>query len=320
MPKRKIPAPSQAPAPGLPGLLELDRFSAAALEKWTEASRDLDQLSASLYFETEPERRRYREDLLSALRAAPVTGLEFSSWARIVTYRYSLAPLSCAGSLHDVGGRFNAGTDLDERTLEPWLALYVAEDYETAFREKFQLASDDTKGGLKAQDLALTPNASHATVVLRGKLSNVFPLNDDEALKPICGVFRRIKMPAAAVRLQKKLKIPNRDNFMIRSPFNSGEPSSRKNWRLQPMQFGMPSPSQIFAELVRAAGFEGVLYESTKGPGRCLAIFPEALTDDSYVELADAVPEPIKHTRLDSTTAEALCGWDDVAKQLRAPS
>lgn len=86
------------------------------------------------------------------------------------------------------------------------------------------------------------------------------------------------------------------------------------------MQFGMPSPSQIFAELVRAAGFEGVLYESTKGPGRCLAIFPEALTDDSYVELADAVPEPIKHTRLDSTTAEALCGWDDVAKQLRAPS
>ena len=242
MPKRKIPAPPQAPAsglPGLPGLLELDRFSAAALEKWTEASRDLDQLSASLYFETEPERRRYREGLLSALRAAPVTGLEFSSWARIVTYRYSLAPLSCAGSLHDVGGRFNACTDLDDRTLEAWPALYIAEDYETAFREKFQLASHDTKGGLKAQDLALTPNASHATVVLRGKLSNVFPLMDDEALKPVCRVFRRFKMPAAATRLQKKLKIPNRHNFMIRSPVQLRQALLAQNWRLPPA--GTPS-------------------------------------------------------------------------------
>ncbi|MBS0342359.1 MAG: RES family NAD+ phosphorylase [Proteobacteria bacterium] len=317
MPKRKIPAPSPAPTSGLPGLLELDRFSAVTLEKWTEASRDIDQLSASLFFETEPERRRYREELLGALRSAPATAPEFSTWARIVTYRYSLAPLSCAGSLHDVGGRFNAGTDLDDRTLDAWPALYIAQDYETAFREKFQLASDDTRGGLNAQDLALTPNASHATVILRGKLSNVFALNDEAALKPICRVFRRIKMPAAALRLQKKLKISNRDNFMIRTPFQLRRALLAQNWRLQPMQFGMPSPSQIFAELVRAAGFEGILYESTKGPGQCLAIFPEALTDASYVELADAAPAPIKHTRLDSTTAEALCGWDDVAKQLR---
>ena len=317
MPKRKIPSPVPVPTAGLPGLLELDRFSAASLEKWTEASRDLDQLSASLYFETEPERRRYREDLLGALRAAPATGLEFSAWARIVTFRYSLAPLSCAGSLHGAGGRFNAGTDLDDRTLEPWPALYLAENYETAFREKFQIASDDTRAGLSAQDLALTPNASHATVILRGKLSNVFALNDEESLKPICRVFRRIKMPAAAARLQKKLKIPNRDNFMIRSPFQLKRALLAQNWRLQPMQFGMPSPSQIFAELVRAAGFEGVLYQSTKGPGLCLAIFPEALMNGSHVELADAAPEPIKHTRLDATTADALCGWDDAAKQLR---
>ncbi|MBS0342353.1 MAG: RES family NAD+ phosphorylase, partial [Proteobacteria bacterium] len=78
------------------------------------------------------------------------------------------------------------------------------------------------------------------------------------------------------------------------------------------MHFGKPSPSQIFAELVRAGGFDGILYESTKGPGQCLAIFPSALT---HASLADAAPAPIKHTRLDSTTAEALCGWDDVAKQ-----
>ena len=81
MPKRKIPAPFPAPTSGLPGLLELDRFSAVTLEKWTEASRDIDQLSASLFFETEPERRRYREEMLGALRSAPATALEFFPYA-----------------------------------------------------------------------------------------------------------------------------------------------------------------------------------------------------------------------------------------------
>ena len=79
MPRRKIPSPAPAQALGPPGLLELDRFSAASLQKWTEASRDIDQLAASLYFETEPERRRYREELLDALRAAPRTELEFTT-------------------------------------------------------------------------------------------------------------------------------------------------------------------------------------------------------------------------------------------------
>ncbi len=238
-------------------------------------------------------------------------------WARIVTYRYSLAPLSSAGSLHSIGGRFNAGIDLDDGTLSAWPALYMAEDYETAFREKFQLASDHVNNGLSAQDLALTPGASHAAVMLRGRLTNVFSLNDDECLKGICSVFRRIKMPATAKRLQKKLRIPNRDNFMIRSPFQLRRAVLASNWRLQPVQFGMPAPSQILAELIRAAGFEGVLYESTKGPCRCLALFPDVLLDGSFVELADPAPAAIQHTRLDCTTADALCGWDDIAKQMR---
>ncbi|SFN47808.1 RES family NAD+ phosphorylase [Variovorax sp. OV329] len=243
--------------------------------------------------------------------------MEFTSWVRIVTYRYGLAPLSSAGSLHGVGGRFNAGTDLDDQTLKAWPCLYIAQDYETAFREKFQLATGDNLGGLTALDLALTPNASHSTVVLRGQLANVFALNDDKALNAVCRVLRRIKMPEAAVRLQKRLKISSRDNYMIRSPFQLKRALLAQNWRLQPVQFGMPAPSQIFAELIRAAGFEGVLYESTKGPGQCLAIFPEALEDGSYVELVDPAPEPIKHTRLDCTNSDALSGWDDVAKQLR---
>lgn len=317
VPKKRIPAVAPASPPGPPGLLELDRFSAATLQRWTEASRDLDQLSASLFFETEPERRRHREDLLDALRRGSATPLELTNWVRIVTYRYSLAPLSSAGSLHGIGGRFNAGTDLDDGTLAAWPALYMAQDYETAFREKFQIAADETRGGLTPQDLGLTPGASHATVMLRGRLSNVFVVNDDGALAIFCAVLRRVGMPAAARRLQKKLQIPNRDGGMIRSTPQLKRALLAHNWRMQPTQFGMPAPSQIFAELVRAAGFEGILYESTKGPGRCLAIFPDAMRDDSFIELVDPAPESIRHLRLDCSSADALSGWDDVAKQLR---
>jgi len=86
--------------------LELDRFSEANLNRWREISNDLDELQSVLYFNLVPERRRHRDDLLQAVATATPLSLELKSWARIVTYRYSNAPLSCAGSLQAYGGRF----------------------------------------------------------------------------------------------------------------------------------------------------------------------------------------------------------------------
>jgi hypothetical protein len=91
---------------------------------------------------------------------------------RTVTYQYSLEPLSCAGSLTDIGGRFNAGCELDDNTVSPWPALYVAQDLETAFREKFGIASDDVVDGLTAHELALNGKVSHSNVILNGHLEN----------------------------------------------------------------------------------------------------------------------------------------------------
>jgi hypothetical protein len=139
--KPRIPSKGVGSAPPPKGILELDRFSSADLAHWQKLSSDLDELSASLYFGVEPARRRLRSKLCEALKQASGIALDLHGWTRTVAYQYSFQPLSCAGSLQSVGGRFNAGFELDDNTLNPWPALYVAEDFETSYREMFQLAS-----------------------------------------------------------------------------------------------------------------------------------------------------------------------------------
>ena len=83
------------------------------------------------------------------------------------------------------------------------------------------------------------------------------------------------------------------------------------------MQFGLPAPSQTMAELIKAAGYEGILYPSSKGPGRCLVVFPENLSDLSYIELIGPAQSATTITRLDSNTAASLEGWDSIPKKRR---
>ena len=83
------------------------------------------------------------------------------------------------------------------------------------------------------------------------------------------------------------------------------------------MQFGIPAPSQTMAELIKAAVYEGILYPSRKGPGRCLAVFPENLSDLSHIDLIGSVPSAATITRLDSNTANALEGWDSIPRNRR---
>ena len=164
MVKRNTRIPSRGNGTGPPptGLHELERFTHADVQRWQQVSRDLDELNASLFFGLEPARRRLRSRLREALIQAGGVPLRLEQWVRVVTYQYSLEPLSCAGSLQAIGGRFNAGHELDDNTLNPWPALYLAEDFETAFREKFQLSSTDLTAGLSPNELALEHAVSHS--------------------------------------------------------------------------------------------------------------------------------------------------------------
>jgi hypothetical protein len=300
------------------GILELERFSQASLTRWKELSGDLDELQAILYFGVRPEQRRLRGDLIAALQSQPAVEQSLVRWVRNVTYRYSMEPLSAAGSLHGYGGRFNPGADLDPDTLSPFPALYLAQDAETAFREKFQLPSTGRVDGLRPEELALAAAGSFSTVVVNGRLRNVFDMTSPQSLEPVARVLGRVKMPEAARRLRAKLEIPPRSLFMIRTGAQLFEAAVQNNWRALPAQFGLPAPSQTLAELIREASFDGILYRSSKGAGLCVAIFPDRVSADSCVELADDAPPAVTRTRLDQASGDELAGWHTLSIRVRA--
>lgn len=316
--RRKLTIPQRGPGSlRRPiGVIELERFSEATLARWTEVSQDLDELNAELFFGTRPEQRRLRPQLIDALEKAEPICLSEPNWVRFVTYQYSFSPLSAAGSLLAYGGRFNAGADLDAGTVEPWPCLYIAEDDETAFREKFQVAPSTLTNGLTPEDLALARPASYTKVVVSVCLHRIFDMTSPEPLRGLASVLGRIRMPPRATELKKKLKIPDGALKMV----NTGQmlyDTVFANWRTLPVQFGLPAPSHVVAELVRAAGYEAILYRSTKGGGRCLAVFPDLIDSGSFIELASPAPAEVRHTRLDAGSADALSGWEELPARKR---
>jgi len=308
----------QATGPRQPlGILELERFTTQALSRWKALSQDLDELQAALHFGVLPEQRRLRRELIDALQQTPRTEFVLDGWVRIVGYRYSMEPLSAAGSLHELGGRFNAGADLDPGTLDPWPALYIAEDQETAFREKFQIPSTETVDGLSPQELALAHFTSYSTVFLNGKLHDLFDMTSPSSLEAVAKVLGKIRMPAKARLLQRKLHISATELRMIKTGRQLHGDVLTSNWRTLPVQFGLPASGHVLAELIRAAGFEAILYRSTKGPARCVAVFPDMLNSDSFIELTGQAPVSVKHTRLDIDSGEELSGWETLPMKRR---
>jgi RES domain len=322
LPRRRNPLPPRPAhtagnAPIERGVLELDRFSEKDVNNWNNACQTLDEIHDILQYALEPERRKYRKQLLDALNKQTPISVDLSGWARIVSYKYGLQPLSCAGSLQYVGGRFNAGVDLEPDTMRAWPALYIAEDFATAFLEKFQINHDANVDGLSPQELALNEGGSHSTVILQGRLTKVFDMTEPEALNDVAKVFGKIKMPPNVNTLKRKLGIPRNNLGMISTGRRLFDVVTLQNWRILPVQYGLPSNSQILAGLIKSAGFEAIQFKSTKGAGKCIAVFPEALAEDSYVELTDASPPETKHKLLNIESAAELAGWDSVAPSHR---
>ena len=303
-------------APAL-GILELERFTTQDLQKWEQASENLNELWDVLYFGVEPQRRKFRHQLIEAIKGVGHTAIQLDRWVRIVTFQYSLEPLTCAGSLQSLGGRFNAGCELDANTLRPWPALYIAQNFETAYREKFQLSSQEGVDGLTPEELSLEGAVSHSTVFVNGHLDRVFDMTSFTALISVAKVLGKIKFPSEAAPLVKKLKFDTSAYLMIKTGQQLFNAVVKQNWRVLPTQFGLPAPSQILAELIREAGYEAILYPSSKGSGRCLAVCPTKLCDSAFVQLADKAPSDKTTIRLDLSTADGLEGWEAIPHQFR---
>jgi hypothetical protein len=191
----RSPNPSSAAGnadPDLPSLIELERFSTATLHQWKLAARRMETLQRTLHFGLEDQRQRAETLLLEAMRLCSRSNFSAPKWSRIVDYRYSLDPLSSLGSIKGVGGRFNIGSGLSPGVFPSFPALYCAEDYPTAYLEKFGSLPSSSPDALSGADLALRTPGSFAQVRLNVMLENVLDIGDHATLKPIVEILQKI--------------------------------------------------------------------------------------------------------------------------------
>lgn len=303
---RRRPDPPRPPAPAGPdgpSLIELERFSRASLHEWLRAAERLGRLHTALYFGLEAFRQAQGQALLDALRTGARAGYEFEDWSRIVDYRYALEPVSVAGSVNGEGGRFNIGARLSPGTFTPFPALYLAEDFDTAYRERFGQAMDAKNAALTGRELALRTPGSFTQVRLRGRLDLVLDVGDPAALEPFVAVIRRFELPKAVARLSHQLRL-RRPPGMVRTVAGLQRQLFQSNWRVLPMQFDLPANSQVFGRIASAAGLHGILYPSARQEGKqCLALFPQNWRGSGcFIKVADPPPPGARFVWLDGTT------------------
>ena len=287
----------------LPSLVLLEQFSQRSLQQWAASAKKLNELHRALFFGLEQARQQFSRELTEAVRTNLNPGQVFDGWARIVDYRYCLAPLSVAGSLKGSGGRFNIGRGLNAAVFPSFPALYVAEDYPTAFRERFGSEIGATPGGLAAEELALRAPASFTHVALRGQVELVIDVGEPYSLQAFAAVLRRFSVPDHIHRISRQLGMRSPPS-LVRSAGGLQRQLLLPEWRAMPAQFDLPSNSQVFGRIAVAAGAHGILYPSARHAGkRCLALFPQNWnSSSSYVEVRDGAPAGAQLVRLDGST------------------
>ena len=71
---------------------------------------------------------------------------------------------------------------------------------------------------------------------------------------------------------------------------------------MKPMDFDVPSNSQIFGQMVRAAGISSILYNSNITQKECIVIFPTNFKNSSsFIELIDEPPNQKIPRRIDNS-------------------
>lgn len=318
--KQPVPVHGRGFGDQTPTIHVLDRFTASDLHTWTKRSQELEEIHHELYHGLEPERILRRDAIIKALCEKAAPPFEFEGYVRHLEYRYSHEPLTAKGSLLTIGGRFNPGIDCDESgAAHPFPALYIGDCHETACREAYGMApAERTDTGLTPQELAL--RRSDAAVRLRGKVARPFDMRNVDNLRPVARIFAKFQVPQRLEVLAKSFKLGNARELLIRTPQRLHAAMQEFNWRAWPRQFGLPAPSQRFGNMLRVAGFDGVIYNSVRRSGAtCVVVFPSNISGpDTFVELMDPAPPHVRWTRLDETSADELCGWDVVSPKYRA--
>jgi hypothetical protein len=276
----------------------LDQFTDVDLRTWKKTDANLTEYQIRFFYHLEAQRATRRQEILEALQSVTSVDQDISQWVRLVSYKYSLNPLSSRGSLNLYGGRFNFGRDLDCASLMHFNALYIASDKETSYSERVGIKST---GKLDRFDLALQKEESFSTFLLEGHIYNLFDLTNANNLKPFIKVTNGFGISPELKQIAIDLTIDT--PHMICSAKELKAHLMASNWRHWPMQYDVPYNSQVFGELLVRSGYDGVIYHSTHGTGMCIAIFPHNLMNsDTSIRIVGDPPNESVITHLDSNT------------------
>ena len=251
------------------------------------------------YAELSFQRSRVYDSLKDSLRE-PAKTFQFSRWQRSVKYRYSLDPLNTKGSQVDPGGRFNIGA-IDSTRFVVFPGLYLAHDKGTALAEL--LGRSETHQPLTPEELALTKPDSVTVVSVSGNLESILDVRDSKNLAGFVNLIKHFQLSPKLKMRARNLGLSVTKLSLITSVEILQKELLKKDWRHWPMQFDVPSSSQIFGQIVQDAGIEGILYNSTMTEQSCLAVYPQNFSNSpSYVELDGPLPSETVPRRLDGDT------------------
>lgn len=227
------------------------------------------------------EREKVLNEIADALMSNIQIDYEDKNYSRIVGSKFSKMPLSSKGSyLAPPGGRFNTGQSISYHSYFP--ALYIANDFETAYLEKFLCPSNDPKG----LDLALRRPESFTHQRVKFKLEKIIDLNNNDAINAFYEVVKDIKMPNIYREQAKRLKI---EMMLVPSASRLRDSIFDPIFQQWDYWIDQPSPSQWFGHYVRYAGIQGIKYPSLRAEeGQNIAIFLDQFEDNqSCIELMD---------------------------------
>jgi hypothetical protein len=283
----------------------LEKFTSSDLRTWKRQSENLEKYHVQLYYHLQGLRALHHDELCEALCSSASFALALKKWVRIVDYKYSLQPLAAAGSLVH-GGRFNIGNDLDPSKFPAFPALYLAENHDTAYEERFG-SRPSSATEIEGHDFALRRPASFASVSVSGHVSNLFDLRSAANLKAFIEIVSSFAIPKELKDLGRSVGIAG--PLLVSQAGQLKKTLLAHNWRMYPTQFELPANPQVFGRLIQDAGFDGIIYPSTKGPRNCVALFPANFAEsDSYIEIADERPPGVTKFRLDADT------WQEIAE------
>lgn len=279
-----------------PGALLLEHCSDDSVSRWHARGRKLQAYNYKWFFELESQRAANQQAITAALQGISGIAVNVDQWCRAIKFRYSDTPLSCLGSLK-TSGRFHYGSDIDPTRFPPFPALYAARDRETAHRELVGMGAAEQVGPLSGLDLALQKEQSLVWLTLRGEINNVFELTERN-LHPFVDVVADFTVSDDARALAKELGIQP-----MRAAVTAAELLQTfrdPNWRGWPLNCSVPANSQVFGQLLSAAGFEGVQYSSVKTQLPAIAIFPRQFRNSTSSIYVPDAPATSHCARLDS--------------------